>query len=210
MKIKSVIDFINLIKSDGQSRYFKNRDIVRAFNNASIDLWNQLHPSYQAQQSITDLLKPFKRTTPSPIPIINGSAEVPEEYAYGTSFWIQNDDTDTVVDMLRDSEFRSRKSSKLLAPEKEFPIGKINNIKIDLAPLDLDGGLMIEYLKKPNDVVLVSTISSDGRAEIIDEINSIDTEWDERILPDLIKKVATTLGITLNDNWLTQYQSAKQ
>ena len=283
MKILSIISFLNSLKNAGQGRYIKNKDIVVSFNNASINLWNSLIDSYQANQSVTDLLRPFKRINTEPIPITNGKADLPEDYAYGTSFWVKyprtlkttSASTDLVtlnvighdavdgeflkvlgqsreitattintitvgtpfeslipdktefkvsgkgsekeIDMLRDSEFRSRKSSKLLPPTEEYPIGKIEANQISVAPETLDvpqgdqtSGVYIEYLKKPTDVQLFFTLSTDGRTEIVNEQTSIDTEWDERALPELIKMMATTLGITLNDGWLTQYQQAKQ
>lgn len=210
MKILSIISFLNSLKNAGQGRYIKNKDIVVSFNNASISLWNSLIDSYQANQAITDLLRPFKKTNPNPIDITEGKADLPNDYAYGTSFWVNKEGEEYTLDILRDSEYRSRKSSKLLPPTQDFPIGKIESDQVEISPKDIEGGFFVEYLKRPTDVQLVFTLSTDGRTEIIDEENSTDTEWSERALPELIKMMATTLGITLNDGWLTQYQQAKQ
>lgn len=84
MFIETLVDFINLLKNQGQARYFNPEDIMASFNRAQLDLFREYYKQFEDTQEISDSLMPFKvdKTYATPAEV----NPLPDEYAHITQF----------------------------------------------------------------------------------------------------------------------------
>ena len=84
MFIETLVDFINLLKNQGQARYFNPEDIIASFNRAQLDLFREYYKQFEDTQEISDSLMPFKvdKTYATPAEI----NPLPTDYAHITQF----------------------------------------------------------------------------------------------------------------------------
>lgn len=84
MFIEALVAFINLLKNQGQARYYNPEDIMAAFNRAQLDLFREYYKLFEDTREISDSLLPFKVDfTISTVAAIN---QLPTNYSHLTQF----------------------------------------------------------------------------------------------------------------------------
>jgi hypothetical protein len=82
MFIEDLHNFLNLLKNQGQARYYNREDIELALNRSQLDLFREYYKLFEDTQEISDSLIPFKEdftyNTPSDI------QSLPDDYAHLT------------------------------------------------------------------------------------------------------------------------------
>lgn len=84
MFIETLVDFVNLLKNQGQARYFSPEDIIASFNRSQLDLFREYFKLFEDTQEISDSLMPFKVDKTYGTPAITNP--LPGEYAHITQF----------------------------------------------------------------------------------------------------------------------------
>jgi hypothetical protein len=103
---------------------------------------------------------------------------------------------------IRDSEVSERLDSELLTPTLEYPIAVIYNNYIQIYPINA-GMLKFTYLKKPNTPFWAyTTVNS---RPVYDHINSVDIEFPEECINEIVMRVCSLMGINISNNLLLQY-----
>ena len=142
MFIETLVDFINLLKNQGQARYFSPEDIIASFNRSQLDSFRQYYKQFEDTQEISDSLMPFKvdKTYGTPA-LVN---PLPNEYAHITQFNAVIGDQEFPGRIVGDGLWNIRELSVL---EKEFG-DNIEPFK-HLAEIDLEdeeGDLPDDYV----------------------------------------------------------------
>lgn len=83
MFIEELHDFINLLKNQGQARYFNPEDIDAALNRSQLDLYREYYKLFEDTQEISDSLLPFKMSHTYNTPA--NSQSLPSDYAHLTN-----------------------------------------------------------------------------------------------------------------------------
>lgn len=84
MFIEQLVAFINLLKNQGQARYYNPEDIMAAFNRAQLDLFREYYKLFEDTQEISDGLLPFK--VDYTIAVVAAINQLPPNYAHLTQF----------------------------------------------------------------------------------------------------------------------------
>lgn len=82
MFIEDLHEFINLLKNQGQARYYNPEDIDMALNRAQLDLFREYYKMFEDTQEISDSLIPFKKEFTYAAPASTQS--LPADYAHLT------------------------------------------------------------------------------------------------------------------------------
>jgi hypothetical protein len=111
MFIELLVDFINLLKNQGQSRYYSPEDIMSAFNRSQLDLFREYYKKFEDTQEIMDSLQPFKKDyeTPTPQPV----NPLPSDYVHLTEFNITIDGTEYSGKIVPDEAWNIRELAML-------------------------------------------------------------------------------------------------
>ncbi len=84
MFIELLVAFINLLKNQGQARYYNPEDIISAFNRSQLDLFREYFKQFEETREISDSLLPFKIDhTIATVAEIN---QLPTDYSHLTQF----------------------------------------------------------------------------------------------------------------------------
>ncbi len=84
MFIELLVAFINLLKNQGQARYYNPEDIMAAFNRAQLDLFREYYKLFEKTQEISDSLLPFK--IDHTIAVVAAINQLPPDYSHLTQF----------------------------------------------------------------------------------------------------------------------------
>jgi hypothetical protein len=84
MFIENLIDFINLLKNQGQARYFNPDEIISALNRSQLDLFREYYKLFEDTREISDSLIPFKESIDYTPP--TSSETLPSNYIHLINF----------------------------------------------------------------------------------------------------------------------------
>lgn len=208
MEINNIFRFIETLKTPGQGRGMSAKEFEDYFNQASMSLWRREADRFEQNLSSTNYLSNFKYRGS----VVGFDQEIDSEVGRITSIEFvlyeegSNEDVALIAtpDLLDDQYYSRRKNDKFYPPTQDYPIANISGNQVLCFPEEFDGYL-ISGLKYPRQITYATTVSEDGRDYVFDEVNSIDTDWDKVAHGELIALICKSLGITLKDDWLTQY-----
>lgn len=111
MFIDQLHDFINLLKNQGQARYYNPEEIDLAVNRAQLDLFREYYKLFEDTQEISDSLMPFKEehTYSSP----TDSQGLPSDYAHLTYASTVIDGQEYPAKIVGDEHWNARELSNL-------------------------------------------------------------------------------------------------
>ena len=84
MFIELLVAFINLLKNQGQARYYNPDDIMSAFNRSQLDLFREYYKLFEDTREISDSLLPFK--VDHSIVTVASTNQLPTDYSHLTQF----------------------------------------------------------------------------------------------------------------------------
>lgn len=167
--------------------------------------------AFEINSKITADLRVFKKTAGfdnSPINPIKGTGKynLPSDFYYpSTLSWmitVGGQIVERKVRILSGLEFQDVTASFVKNPNVFFPVAEIMNSYIRVEPKK-DIPVHLSYLRFPTKPI-TKVIDNDGFYEI-DTENSIDLEWDEINLNDIIVIMLGDMGIAINSEAVAQY-----
>jgi hypothetical protein len=166
--------------------------------------------AYELTQKISDDLKPFKAET-NIILSSNGQGLYPNDYQHCISIGYtaqQNGNAIKVpIDIVSQDKELYRLSSAIVPPTKTRPIAILKNNYIQIHPLGISN-ITFQYLKKPAEAKWGYTLVNNR--PVYDPATSVDLEWDEICLNDIIMRAASYIGISIKDRDIMQYAELKR
>lgn len=205
-KIKEIHDQINLLTTKGRTGYHSPGDIDIAIYKASKDLYNLYFKEFESSNALHDSLRPFA-TSPAVI-TLNGSGQytLPADFIHDIGE-ITSGSTDVMVDVVDRAALALRRADALVPPSASYPICTFYETYIQFYPINITN-VKFSYLKKPVQPVYAYTIVS-GRA-VYDDTNSVDVEWNETDIGEVMVRTLSMLGVNLEDMKLVQWSEAQQ
>jgi hypothetical protein len=164
----------------------------------------------EISQRITDDLLPFKvhmgrNGYPKLAISANGEAVIPTDFFYPLSLMYPVIDSGQLVynnvEVLTDSEWVDYLSSKIITPNKKYPIANFQKSYIRFAPINLQS-VEFTYLKKPVDPVYAYTIANDFIE--YDPVHSVELEWDELNKIDILYILLSDIGVVVTRGDIVQ------
>jgi len=225
MKIKYIRDLVSLITADKGVAFtyvpedfddLLHYDQLKLFRK-KIGLPEEYSPGmplprevFEINNKLTADMRKFKvsagRNNNPLKPVEKGLYELPNDFYYPTAItWFLNSNGSQIERPFRimsDLEFQECSASVVTKPSIYFPICKIVGDNIAVEP-SKDIPIHLSYLRLPKRPVTV-VIDNDGFYEI-DTDNSIDLEWDDINIIELITLILGDMGITLNSQNVAQY-----
>jgi hypothetical protein len=139
--------------------------------------------------------------------LTDGTAPLPDDYAHLITLWSESeDDVVSMVKVIGENELPQRLSSHILKPTKMHPVATMDKV-IRVYPKTIPN-VSMSYLRLPAEAKWAYTTES-GRP-VYDPENSVDLEWPEGCMNDLLIRAASFLGVNLKAGDITQYAEAKQ
>jgi len=163
MFIETLHSFINLLKNQGQARYYPPEEITSAFNAAQLDKFREDYKSFEDSQEITDALRLFKTEFEYETPA--ETLPLPSNYAHITEFSIEKDSVEYPGKVVTDDLWNIRELSQL---QKAFrdniePFKHSEEINLTSGVGDLPG----DYVDK----IAVDAFTNDSYSSPVDITN---------------------------------------
>jgi hypothetical protein len=200
-------DFVDLLHL-AQLKHFKRKLGLPEQYSPGMPLPSQ---AFEINQRITEDMKQFKVIRGwhfnNPFHLTTeGTLAYPDEYYYPTSisyfYPIQDDYLERDIAILSDKEYQDTNTSVLKKSDKMFPICNCQSDFIRFSP-KLKESINMSYLKLPAKPFW-KAIDNDGFLEF-DEANSVNLEWDDMNIIDILVIVLGDMGISLNSQNIVQY-----
>lgn len=168
--------------------------------------------AYEITERMTEDLRPFKvvrgwnLANPIDPDPVKGTLDYPEDYYYPSEmsyFYADGNETlERNIEPLSDLEFNKARTSLIKKADLLFPVCNMQADFIRLFP-KLDQPVNMVYLKLPKKPYF-KVIDNDGYYEY-DPDNSIELEWDEMNIIDIMVIVLGDIGISLKKEIVLQY-----
>lgn len=230
MDIKVVHDTILFYTNKEQNAYVSHEEIDEVLDRAQMVLFNQYHTNpklpaqaqaelYGESQRIDDALSPFKelftfQPNQSPVQITNGGIiNLPPAYQHLISLYTTTFNSTlgrnvySGVQVLNEEELIERLESQVIPVSSGDPIAIMNKQnKIQLfPPTGATGG--VYYFRRPLKPLFAYTQS--GRTITYDDANSVDLEWKDIDVNNIISIALSYLGIHMSAVDIVQFAQAK-
>lgn len=216
MTIFDIHNWIDFLTNKAQGVYFTHEEKDMAIDRSQMQYFNEQYAYYALAQKIQESLSPFKTkftflTSDTP----NGLLTTPSGYQYligGRVIYMEGTHTrNKSLKVLSSDELAYRLDSQLRPVTAYKPVavmaGKVSGISlIQLYPKQTFAG-EIDYLRRP--AVPKYAYTQSGRAFTYDSANSVQLEWGESELNEIIIRTLSFLGISIDDQLVTQYAEAK-
>jgi hypothetical protein len=216
MTIFDIHFWVDFLTNKAQGVYFTHEEKDAALDRAQMQYFNEEYGYYAISQKLQDSLSPFKVThqfltsdTPS------GLLTTPSGYQYllgGDIVYMDGDRTrHKALKIASESELSDRLDSQLRPVTATSPIatiaGKVSGLTlIQFYPKQTFAG-EIYYLRRP--VAPQYAYSQSGRTFTYNSGSSVQMEWGESELNEIIMRSLSFLGISIDDQLVTQYAEAK-
>ena len=226
MTLETIRDLLSLIAGEkGISNNFHFDDLSDMINYAQLKYYKQRvglpeeyapgmplpKLSYEITARLTEDLRPFKVVigggSSTPVNMdTDGHLVYPADYFYPTSITYYNVTGGLTyirkVERLNDLEYEEAVSSISTAPDEMFPVCNFQASYIRFTPI-MTGNLSMTYLRLPKDAKYVVKLT-DGYYEY-DAVNSIELEWGDIQIIDILAILLGDLGIPLSNQNIINY-----
>ncbi|MEJ7914095.1 MAG: hypothetical protein WKF70_13125 [Chitinophagaceae bacterium] len=214
MTLKEIHEFILFVLDKEINGYSTPKEIDQALDRASKATFKQMLPYYAENQSFQDALAPFKvphifthATSPA------GVVVLPVNYVHFLALTVSyydnifQENKYQNVEVVNSDELAERLSSQLKPVTQLKPvIHWIGKRKFQLYPKGVNVG-ECWYLKSPDAPQYVFT--QVGRVTTYDSVNSVQLEWDELELNNVMFRALQLLGVNLSNDQMIQYTQLK-
>jgi hypothetical protein len=216
MTIFDIQFWIDFLTDKAQGVYFTHEEKDMALDRAQMQYYNEQYAYYAVAQKMQESLSPFKTkysflTSDTP----SGLITAPADYQYligGQIVYMESSRTRyKALKVVSSDELAYRLDSQVRPVTATKPIavmaGKVSGISlIQLYPKQTFAG-EIDYLRRP--AVPKYAYTQSGREFTYDSANSVQMEWGESELNEIILRALSFLGISIDDQLVTQYAEAK-
>lgn len=212
MTIDIVHSWINFITNKAQGSYFSPQEIDDALDRAQMKYFNEQYAQYALAQKIQDSLSPFKAiytflTSDSPAGLVTAPSTY--QYLLGGHIIIVDGAHNRYrsLKVLSEDELGYRLDSQLRPVSLTRPVATIAGPReIQLYPKQPMAGELF-YLRRP--LAPVFAFTQAGRVITYDDSTSVQLEWAESELSEIIIRALEFLGVSIGDQGLLQYSDAK-
>lgn len=212
MNIQDIHNWIDFITNKAQGTFFTYAEKDTALDRAQIEYFNSEYAVYALAQKIQDSLAPFKAsydflTSDS----ANGLVTMPTGYMYltgGQIVIVVNGHTRTKsLKILSEDELAYRLDSQLRPVTISQPVATISGKgSVQLYPKTAMAGTMY-FLKRPTPPKFAYT--QVGRVITYDTDTSVQLEWGESEIGEIMIRALEYLGINAQDQTVTQFADIK-
>lgn len=157
------------------------------------------------------------------LPTTDAYGETPSFYRIGTVVYNNQYGQQIELQRLQKSEFYYIQSSRLTASTKSFPTYLYENQKLFVNPQDITDNILVNYIRKPLNVVWGFTVGTRGQyiydpnpydPDVVPATGSVNFELHESEQTLVITKILLYAGVVINDpqiiNLASQQVQAEQ
>lgn len=216
MTIEDIHKWIAFITDKPMGSYWSMAEIDDSLDRGQMKYFNELYSQYALAEKLQDALSPFKASYDFlTSDTTGGQIHLPDTYQYLLAGHIVvQDGTHTRYPSLQiiaedalakrlDSQMRPVTASKPIATI----LGKASGITtIQLYPKQAMAGTVF-YLRRP--LAPKYAYTQDGRAITYDPTTSVQLEWGESEISEIVIRAIEFLGVSMDDKSITQYADAK-
>lgn len=228
MDLKRIHEIVDFLVDKEQNGHVSHEEIDMVLDRAQMALFNDYYNnprtyspgrqvpviSYGNSQRINDALSPFKKTFEfTDMDTEGGLLALPSDYMYMISLYTVTYDSDAQrnivrpVQVLNEEELINRLESQVVPVSKSDPICLLGSQKkIQLYPEVRQTGKVM-YFKRPIQPQFI--YSQSGRSIVYNQNSSVQLEWGEQDITNIINKAVGMLGINLSSPDIMQYAMAK-
>lgn len=216
MNLKEIHDWFDFVTNKAQGEYYSHGDYDNCLDRAQMMLFNEMYSEYATGEKMQDAMAPFKssysfltsNTT-------NGIVNLPADYLYMTGGHIVVVESSHTkyrpLEIISEDEISWRLNSQLRPATVNKPFATIASkvagvTTIQLYPTVPMAGSVF-YLKRPTPPVFVYTQS--GRVVTYDSVNSVQLQWPESEINEIIIRALVYLGVNADDADIVQYANVK-
>lgn len=217
MTIQDIHSWLDFVCNKAQGSYFTPPEKDAALDRAQMAYFNTLYSEYAIAEKLQDALSPFKTKFPFlTSDTVTGLLAFPADYQYLLAVQIVVVDVTRnkyrPVKILSEDELAYRLSSQLRPVSANKPVGMIAGrvsatTLLQLYPEVPMAGTAF-YLRRP--AVPVYAFTQTGRTIAYDASASIQLEWNETEINEILMRTLELLGISEPDETIMQYANAKQ
>lgn len=161
--------------------------------------------AFSESTDIEKVMRLFKKTITLYIDTF-GLTNVPSDFARESTLTYVVQENGIVkynpVDINNDAEFQEAKNSYIVPATKDNPICRFIGTKIEFAPTNLVNVQMV-YLRMPLTPLWAFTLS--GNRPVYDATNSVDIEFPDEIINDLLMLTVQYLGVNMERQQIINY-----
>lgn len=216
MNISEVVDFLNFWINKKTNSYLTIDECVSILDRSQLALYSDYRSRYATSQEIKDALSPFRATYDFiPSNTISGYIVVPSNSNYldlldiQITFQISNRTMYFPVELVNEDERANRLNSQIDPVTATSPIGEQTAPRyFRLYPQSIGYTGTVTYFRRPVKPVFSYTIISQ-RVIVYDPINSVQLEWRESEIDEIVIKSLQIAGINLSDEEIAQFSVMK-
>lgn len=211
MNINEAIDFLNFWISKERGAYFTVDELTALIDRGQMSFYSDNKPKYATSTLVKEILSPFKRKYDfTPATTISGYIVIPSNVDYldlldvQVEYTISNRIMYAPVQMINEDERSDRLNSQIDPVTITSPIGEMDIPRfIRLYPTAGYTGT-VTYFKRPVKPVFAHTVIS-GRIIVYDPVNSVQLEWRDSEIIEILLKSLISIGINLSSQEISQF-----
>lgn len=216
MNISEVVDFLNFWINKKTNSYLTIDECVSILDRSQIALYSDYKSKYATSQEIKDALSPFRATYDfTPTNTISGYIVIPSNSNYldlldiQITFQISNRTMYFPVELVNEDERANRLNSQIDPVTSTSPIGEQTAPRyFRLYPQSIGYTGTVTYFRRPVKPVYSYTIIS-GRVPVYLPDSSVQLEWRESEIDEIVIKALQIAGINLSDEEISQFAVLK-
>lgn len=216
MNIYEICQFLNFYVQKQRGTYFSFDELCEALDRAQMALYSDLYASYGTSQRSQDALSPFLSEYPfTPLTTVSGVIVLPSNSNYLNLLSIYITYTATGhgtqykgIDIVNKDEKVARLQSQVKPNTTTSPFGEIIAPRFFRVWPQAGYTGTVVYFRRPAKPYLAYTLIS-GRVPYYDAVNSVQLEWEETFIDDIMIKTLESLGVNMGDDKTLQFAAMK-
>src|SRR3990167_591926 len=168
--------------------------------------------AFELTQNIIEKLKVFKESDYPLIIDAAGQVPFPTDHVFTLGIgYITGSGSPIVpryvpIEIVDEQKKWYRLSSKIVAPDKKFPICVIQNTYFQFFPVNLQSA-SLSYIRYPRKAIWNYTLTNNR--PVFNPVGSVDLEWEKIKINDIVIRACSLLGISIKDAEIVQYIQQK-
>jgi hypothetical protein len=210
-KFKELIDtFLFIIRDKQPTKEIVTEDINNILQAVNYNKLREEIDKFEETSDVTEVLAPLLENviatpTPAPQPTYAYATQVvPSNYEKVTQILLGNTKK---VDILTQSELGDVLDSSIIAPTTDYPICHLIGSTFYYYPKTV-GQVWFYYIKTPTKPVMVDKL--ENGIIVMDSASSTPFDWGDSEFDDLLHRMLSYVGISINATELVQYSELKK
>ena len=194
--LDDIYNFMRYIVRKERGVFLKTDDAMMALDNGQMNAYNEYFALYGKDQTIHDAIRPFRIYYPFTSDS-SGLVTFPDGYLdlVGTPFTVTGS-TVNEIKFLNEDELPFALNSQLRPITNSYPIAVDTSTGFSIYPQQTQIGFFW-YLRRP--VTPVYAVVQSGRFIAFDATNSVELEWSDQYINNIIAKALKYVSIDMNE-----------